>query len=232
MAQERYRHTRYSSEWDFGFSTLHAVLDPGEVDLAPLSSTLRGLLMRILLASSSPRRRELLSTLVPEFETVSPEIDETPCQGEKPRAYVARLAASKAGHCAASGALSLGADTTVCVGRRILGKPSDADDARRMLSLLSGTTHEVHTAVALASVESAQIAVVSTAVTFTQLSDEAIERFLMTDEPWDKAGGYGIQGYAGSFVARIEGSYSAVVGLPLCETRALLVAAGVTPRHG
>ena len=170
--------------------------------------------------------------LVSEFDTASPEVDEAHRHGEEPHDYVARLAAAKAVHCAARSRLSLGADTTVCLGREILGKPADAEDAHRMLSMLSDSTHAVHTAVALASVETVQTVVVSTAVTFTHLSEEAINRFLMTDEPWDKAGGYGIQGYAGSFVARIEGSYSAVVGLPLCETRALLVASGVTLRHG
>ena len=170
--------------------------------------------------------------LVSEFDTASPEVDEAHRHGEEPHDYVARLAAAKAVHCAARSRLSLGADTTVCLGREILGKPADAEDAHRMLSMLSDTTHAVHTAVALASVETVQTVVVSTAVTFTHLSEEAINRFLMTDEPWDKAGGYGIQGYAGSFVARIESSYSAVVGLPLCETRALLVASGVTLRHG
>ena len=109
--------------------------------------------------------------LVSEFDIASPEVDEAHHQDEEPHDYVARLAAAKAVQYAAAGTLSLGADTTVCLGREILGKPADAEDAHRMLSLLSDTTHAVHTAVALASTETVQTVVVSTTVTFTRLSE-------------------------------------------------------------
>ena len=101
-----------------------------------------------------------------------------------------------------------------------------------MLRRLSGNTHEVHTAVAAAYGDSIETVTCTTSVGFTELSEAAIQQYLLTDEPWDKAGAYAIQGYAGAFVSKIRGSYSAVVGLPLCETRALLIEAGVPVRHG
>jgi len=187
--------------------------------------------MRVTLASSSPRRQELLSLLLPDFDTAIPDIDETPHAGEQPIHFVARLAAEKSRACAAAERVCLGADTTVVLDDQILGKPSDNEAARHMLRSLSDRVHEVHTAIAMTHAGQVHTRVSSTAVTFTQLSDAAIDAYLLSEEPWDKAGGYGIQGYAGAFVSRISGSYSAVVGLPLCETRDLLLSAGVKVRH-
>ena len=188
--------------------------------------------MRVLLASSSPRRRALLSLLLQDFDTFSPDIDETSFEGETPEKYVARLAIEKARTCATENTASLGADTAVAIGNQILGKPRDVQEAKYILKTLSDTTHKVHTAVALAYAGDVHTLTSSTSVTFTKLSDAAIRQYLLTDEPWDKAGGYGIQGYAGAFVRCISGSYSAVVGMPLCETRELLLGAGIQVRHG
>jgi len=188
--------------------------------------------MRLLLASSSPRRRELLSLLVSDFESSAPDIDEIPRTAESPADYVARLAREKAKAGVADQWVSLGSDTTVAMGLEILGKPRDREDAAAMLRALSGNTHEVHTAVAAAYGDSIETVTCTTSVHFTELSEATIEQYLLTDEPWDKAGAYAIQGYAGAFVSQIRGSYSSVVGLPLCETRALLIEAGVPVRHG
>ena len=188
--------------------------------------------MRLVLASSSPRRRALLSLLISDFDTAAPNIDEAPMSLEAPSNYVTRLASEKAKIGVTSKVASLGSDTTVAIDEWILGKPRDKQDAQTMLRALSGATHEVHTAVALAKIGSIQTITCTTLVTFAELTDEAIHQYLLTDEPWDKAGAYGIQGYAGAFVSRIEGSYSSVVGLPLCETRALLLSAGIPVRHG
>ena len=188
--------------------------------------------MRLLLASSSPRRRELLALLVSDFESSAPDIDERPLTLESPADYVARLASEKAKTGAADQWVSLGSDTTVAMGHEILGKPRDNHDAAAMLRALSGNTHQVHTAVAVAHGGGIETVTCTTSVSFTELSESAIEQYLLTDEPWDKAGAYAVQGYAGAFVSEIRGSYSAVVGLPLCETRALLIEAGVPVRHG
>ena len=188
--------------------------------------------MRLLLASSSPRRRELLSLIVSDFESSAPDIDECPRTSESPAEYVARLATEKAKTGAAEQWVSLGSDTTVAMGHDILGKPHDSQDAAVMLRALSGNTHQVHTAVAVAYGGAIETVTCTTSVVFTELSEAAIQQYLVTDEPWDKAGAYAIQGYAGAFVSQIKGSYSAVVGLPLCETRALLIEAGVPVRHG
>ena len=188
--------------------------------------------MRLLLASSSPRRRELLSLIVSDFESSAPDIDECPRASESPAEYVARLASEKAKTGAADQWVSLGSDTTVAMGHNILGKPRDSQDAAVMLRALSGSTHQVHTAVAVAYGGAIETVTCTTSVVFTELSEAAIQQYLVTDEPWDKAGAYAIQGYAGAFVSQIKGSYSAVVGLPLCETRALLIEAGVPVRHG
>jgi len=188
--------------------------------------------MRLLLASSSPRRRELLSLLVSDFESSAPDIDESPRTEESPADYVARLAREKAKAGAVDQWVILGSDTTVAMGQEILGKPRDRQDAAAMLRRLSGNTHEVHTAVAAAYGDSIETVTCTTSVHFTELSEATIEQYLLTDEPWDKAGAYAIQGYAGAFVSQIRGSYSSVVGLPFCETRALLIEAGVPVRHG
>jgi septum formation protein len=188
--------------------------------------------MRLTLASSSPRRQALLAALLIDFDTASPDIDERLLPGESPEQYVSRLAESKASVCDRENDLTLGADTAVALGHRILGKPLDRDDAATMLEALSGRTHEVYTAVALSREGRVQQVCTCTSVTFTALSRATIDEYLATDEPWDKAGAYGIQGYAGAFVQQIVGSYSAVVGLPLCETRHMLQRAGLTMRHG
>lgn len=179
---------------------------------------------RLVLASSSPRRCALLAALGFEFTVVAPDLDETPLPGETPLDLVGRLAEAKAIAVAARnpGALVIGADTAVDVGGQILGKPSDVADARRMLRALSGRTHIVHTGVAVASDSDVSMAVVSSEVTFTTLTDAAIEWYLGTGEPFDKAGAYALQGVGGVFVAAVSGSVSGVLGLPLHETVDLL----------
>ncbi|MBD9676769.1 septum formation inhibitor Maf [Pseudomonas sp. PDM18] len=182
---------------------------------------------QLYLASSSPRRRELLTQIGLPFHIVPASIDETPESGEPARAYVERLARGKA--LAGLNFLAqradvcvLGADTAVVLDGRILGKPVDRDDALAMLQALSGREHEVLTAVAVADRDRCEARVVSSRVVFREVSAEEAERYWETGEPQDKAGGYAIQGLAAVFVSRVEGSYSAVVGLPLCETSALL----------
>lgn len=182
---------------------------------------------QLYLASSSPRRRELLTQIGLPFHIVPAAIDETPEAGELAVAYVERLARGKALaglHFLAQrvDVCVLGADTAVVLDGRILGKPVDRADALAMLQALSGREHEVLTAVAVANRERCEARVVSSRVTFRSVSMAEAERYWETGEPQDKAGGYAIQGLAAVFVSRVEGSYSAVVGLPLCETAALL----------
>jgi len=182
---------------------------------------------QLYLASSSPRRRELLTQIGLPFHIVPASIDETPEAGETAHAYVERLARSKAQAglnflAQRADVCVLGADTAVVLDGRILGKPVDRDDALAMLQALSGREHEVLTAVAVADRDRCEARVVSSRVTFRAVSAKEAERYWETGEPQDKAGGYAIQGLAAVFVSRVEGSYSAVVGLPLCETSALL----------
>lgn len=178
----------------------------------------------IVLASSSPRRRELLQQIGVSFRIQVQSVDETPLPDERPDAYVARLALEKARAVAAlnPGSVVLGADTTGVLAGQILVKPEDEADARRMLRAMSGRTHEVLTAVALVQDECEQVRVVRTEVTFCTLTDEQIDAYIATGEPADKAGAYGIQGFGAVLVAGIHGSYSNVVGLPLTETAAML----------
>ena len=181
----------------------------------------------LYLASGSPRRRELLTQIAVPFLTQIAPIDENALPGESPIAYVERLALSKAQAGLAAltdtaDAVVLGADTAVVLDGRILGKPTDRADALETLSDLSGRTHEVLTAVALVSRERQMSRVVTSQVTFRALSQAEIEAYWASGEPQDKAGCYGIQGLAAVFVSQLQGSYSAVVGLPLCETAALL----------
>lgn len=183
--------------------------------------------MKVILASTSPRRRSLLELLLPDFTCEAPDVDERLKVEETPRSYVSRLAIMKAFAVEAPGALILGADTTVTVGASVLGKPRDREHATHMLSLLSGRSHEVLTAVAARCDDVIESCIVSTIVTFVELSPQNIAGYLDTPEPWDKAGAYAIQGRGGVFVQRIEGSYSSVVGLPLAETRALMASFGV-----
>jgi septum formation protein len=170
----------------------------------------------VVLASGSPRRRELLEQLGVTFAIASPDVDETPFAGEDPVAYVRRLAVDKSRAVAApDDALVIAADTTVDLGGDILAKPVDADDAKAMLRRLSARTHRVHTGVALRVGDDVRSEVVTSLVTFTPLTAASIEWYVGTGEPLDKAGAYAVQGAGGVFVQRVRGSVSNVVGLPL-----------------
>ncbi|NOK31897.1 septum formation inhibitor Maf [Corallococcus exercitus] len=181
-----------------------------------------------VLASASPRRKDLLAQLGLRFTVAAADIDETPMAGEIARNYVHRLAVEKARTVATRhpDAWVLAADTTVALGSELLGKPRDAAEAREMLTRLSGRVHEVFTGIAVAGRAQAS-EVVRTQVTFRTLSTEEIAWYAETGEPLDKAGAYAIQGKGGFLVQGIDGSPSNVVGLPLGETLALLSRAGV-----
>ena len=185
--------------------------------------------MRLILASSSPRRADLLQQIGLRFTVRAANIDESVLPGEAPNAYVARMAIAKGREvsrlCAADDCV-LAADTAVIVDGRILGKPSSRGDAALMLRRLSGRSHEVMTAVSVHYGEALRVAISRTEVFFASLSDAEINNYLNTGEADDKAGGYGIQGHAACFVQRIHGSYSGVVGLPLYETVDLLKQVG------
>jgi septum formation protein len=183
----------------------------------------------LYLASRSPRRRELLDQLGLRYALVTADVDETPLPGEDPRAYVQRMALTKAraGRLAVSTAQPvLGADTAVVCDDRILGKPADANDAMAMLRLLSGREHRVLTGIALLG-KHTQTAVSDTAVSFRIIEPDEAAAYWAGGEPRDKAGAYAIQGQGALFVERLTGSYSGVVGLPLFETAALLAQEGV-----
>ncbi len=184
------------------------------------------------LASASPRRRELLAQIGVPFVTLIASIDETALPGEPAERYVERLAREKAlaGLAALSDpadAVVLGADTAVVLDGRILGKPADRAECLATLVALSGREHQVLTAVALASAQRIESRVVVSRVRFRPLRAGEAEAYWATGEPCDKAGSYGIQGLAAVFVSQLEGSYSAVVGLPLCETAQLLGEFGI-----
>ncbi|MCA1798603.1 MAG: Maf family nucleotide pyrophosphatase [Xanthomonadaceae bacterium] len=181
----------------------------------------------LILASASPRRRDLLAQAGIACEVRPADVDETPLADEQPDAYVRRLARAKAGAILGDGRPVLGADTAVVLDRSILGKPADAADAARMLRALSGREHEVHSAVALVSGDRCNDSCVTVRVCMRKLDDEEIAAYCRTGEPMDKAGAYAIQGRAAAFVERIDGSYTAVVG-PIYETLVLLRTAGVT----
>lgn len=181
--------------------------------------------MQLVLASGSPRRYELLQLLDRPFSVVKPEVMEQQQQGEAAERYVARLAIDKAlagAELSAADAAVIGADTVVVCDGEVLEKPVDENDFRAMMAKLSGRAHQALTAVALHHNGATNIKVVSTVVHFKSLSEAEISAYWQTGEPADKAGGYGIQGRAGKFVTRIEGSYLAVVGLPLYETEQLI----------
>jgi septum formation protein len=167
----------------------------------------------LVLASASPRRRDLLAAVGLRFIVVPADIDEAPRPWEKPIAYVERLAVAKAQ--AVDGEVVLAADTTVSIDGRILGKPRDGADAVAMLRSLQGRTHAVHTGVALRRRDQIASAVVTSEVTFAPVTDAWIDWYVATGEPLDKAGAYAVQGAGGLFVASVEGSPSNVVGLPL-----------------
>ncbi|MEL6170296.1 MAG: Maf family protein [Pseudomonadota bacterium] len=183
---------------------------------------------KLVLGSASPRRRELLGQLGIVPDDVRPaDIDETPHQGELPRTYCRRVARQKSQALdLAPGEILLTSDTTVALGRRILGKPADAAEARAFLGLLSGRRHRVITALAVRTSERLWERDVVTAVRLKRLSPQDIDAYLATGDWEGKAGGYAIQGPAGAFIPWIEGSYSAVMGLPVFETAQLLAAAG------
>ena len=186
--------------------------------------------MTLILGSASPRRLELLAVLglVPDAVR-PPEIDEDPRKAELPRPYVERIARAKAQAVeVAPGEVVLAADTTVAVGRRILGKPADADEARAFLRLLSGRRHRVLTAVAVRTGDRLALRVAEARVRMKRLSEVEMDAYLATGDWRGKAGGYSIQGPAGAFIPWISGSYTAIVGLPLAETAQLLQGAGLT----
>jgi len=196
----------------------------------------------LILASASPRRRELLAQVGYKFEVRPAHILEDPLEGEDPIMYVTRLAREKAEAVfrdltAASpkpgkNIVVLGADTTVTLDRTIVGKPQDAADAARILRMLSGRTHRVITGVALVTAEGTEVAAEATAVQFLTLSDEEIAAYIATGEPMDKAGAYGIQGHAARWIPRIEGCYFNVMGLPLALVCSLLEASSIQPPLG
>ena len=189
---------------------------------------------QLYLASASPRRRELLAQVGLSPVLLAQEIDESPFPGEGAEVYVTRLAREKA-----LAALRdprcilplpvLAADTTVVCAGPILGKPATLTEARYMLTLLSGQTHQVLTAVAIGRHDNVETTLVSTSVQFRLLQENEIDAYWATGEPRDKAGAYAVQGVGAMFVSRIEGSYSGVVGLPLFETLQLLQRFGVSP---
>lgn len=188
----------------------------------------------LVLASASPRRHELLRGLGVEFAVVVADVDESEHPGEAPAAYVERVARAKAmavvgrmGMAATGNVVVLAADTTVDVDGQILAKPTDDDDARRMLRLMSGRTHQVHTAVVAWRITGIRTTTVTTGVAFAALDDATIDWYVGRGEHRDKAGAYGMQGAAGAFVERLDGSPTNVIGLPLAETVGLLRAAGV-----
>lgn len=189
---------------------------------------------KLYLASASPRRRELLAQVGLGAEVVVQDIDESQLPDEAPDAYVSRLARQKA-----EAALRdprcrqplpvVAADTTVVCAGQVLGKPATLDEALQMLRLLSGRTHQVLTAVAVARDAECEVALVTTEVSFRVLRDAEIAAYWASGEPRDKAGAYGIQGIGAMFISHIDGSYSGVMGLPLFETLQLLRKFGVDP---
>jgi septum formation protein len=186
--------------------------------------------MKLILASSSPRRADVLRDAGIEFEACAAQIDETRRPGETAETMVARLAEAKARAAASQAGRSerdcivIGADTAVELDGEIYGKPRDAADAREMLAALSGRTHHVHTAIFLLRIPegATRSAVESSSVTFAPLEREEIENYVATGEPLDKAGAYAIQGRAGRYIPRIEGCYFNAVGLPLARLHRLL----------
>jgi septum formation protein len=178
--------------------------------------------MKLILASASPRRAEILRDAGLTFSVLSSAVDETPIPGESPQELVQRLADAKADLVAARAvgpAIVIAADTVVVLEGQILGKPRSTDDARHILERLSGRTHSVLTGVTLLRLPDAERRrfVESTLVSFAQLTPDEISRYLATEEPYDKAGAYAIQGHAGRYIPRIEGCYLNVVGLPLAH---------------
>lgn len=175
--------------------------------------------LQIILASQSPRRKELLQYIAEDFEIVTADIDETVLPNESPEMYVQRLSLSKAQKVASSHEqnIVIGADTTVVYKNNILGKPENIEECRATLSMLSGKTHQVFTSFSVVSPSNTLTQIVKTDVTFRAITSEEIDEYWHTGEPQDKAGAYGIQGIGGKFVTRVNGSVSSVIGLPLAE---------------
>jgi len=186
----------------------------------------------LILASRSPRRQQLLRQFGIRFKIQEADLDETQLDGESAEAMTGRLALSKALCIHESGGGQhwvLGGDTTVAINGFALGKPADRAEAVSMLTQLSGQSHNVISAIALVGPQFSELKLSITEVDFDTLSQQQIAAYCDSGEPFDKAGAYGIQGYAGTFVTRLSGSYSGVVGLPLYETRLLLEQAGLLP---
>ncbi len=197
-----------------------------------LHSPERQVAMALILASASPRRAELLRQLDLQFEIRSADIDESLLPYEAPADYVRRLALAKAvavysGLASTTQTRVIGSDTAVVVGQKILGKPSHRSDAAAMLAALSGRDHQVFSAVAVVCEQGQHRTVQISTVSFAKLAPTEIEAYLNTDEPWDKAGSYAIQGRAAAFITRLDGSFSGVMGLPLRETVLLLRESGL-----
>ena len=183
--------------------------------------------MNLVLASASPRRQELLADLGLVFAVRPADIDESVHPGELGTDYVLRLACEKAAAVAGAGELVIAADTTVDLNGELLGKPVDEDDARALMRKLSDSVHHVHTGVCALAVDAdgtvrSESTVITTAVTFAPVPDAWIDWYIATGEPFDKAGGYGMQGSAAIFVHRIDGSPTNVIGLPLDATASLV----------
>jgi septum formation protein len=191
----------------------------------------RGRTDRVVLASASPRRKGLLEAAGLRVEVVPSNVPEHGLEGEAPRDTALRLAHAKAAACVTDTRVVLAADTVVDLDGVLMDKPRSAEEARACLEALAGHTHIVHTAVVARSGTLERARVVTTRVRFRPLSPRDIERYIETGEPFDKAGGYGIQGQGGALVARVRGSYTNVVGLPLSETLSLLRSFGVQPRE-
>jgi septum formation protein len=189
---------------------------------------------RVVLASGSPRRHQLLNLIGIAHEVRPSNIDETMRPRETPRRHAERLAREKASAIAKRDPdlITIGADTIVVVNRKVLGKPRDTGDAARMLALLSGREHVVTTAVAVSRGKKLRSAVEEVSVRFRRLRDDEIDAYIATGEPMDKAGAYGIQGYGATIVERIEGDYFAVMGLPIVRLIGLLRDVGVIYEFG
>lgn len=187
-----------------------------------------------MLASASPRRRELLNLIGIPHDVRPANVDETMRPREAPRRHAERLAREKASAIAVRdpNLITIGADTVVVINRKVLGKPADAEDAARMLGMLSGREHTVITAVAVSRGRELRSAIEEVRVKVRRLSDEEIEAYIATGEPMDKAGAYGIQGFGATIVERIEGDYFSVMGLPLVRLVGLMRDVGVRYRFG
>jgi septum formation protein len=187
---------------------------------------------KVILASASPRRRQLLAAAGIEFDLVESRVPERHLDGEPPRDYAIRVARDKAAAVSARfpDAIVVGADTIVVCANRILEKPADPADARRMLTMLSGRTHTVFTAFALARAgRILESSPVESRVTFRKLAEVEIDDYVAGDEPYDKAGAYGIQGVGGAFISHVEGSRDNVMGLPTARVVEALARYGVAP---